>query len=302
MNPPVIIFAYNRVKHLKRLINSLLQNAESSETNVVIFADGAKNQEDEKVAEVAETIQDISGFKSIKAVFRSKNIGLAKNIINGVSSIFEEFEEAIVLEDDLVVTPYFLRYMKTALDYYKDTDAFSIAGYTPRITLPIGYKYDTYPIMRNCSWGWGTWKNRWELVDWQNKDFNSFFADNNAVKQFNIAGNDLSTMLLKQVEGKINSWSIRFCYAGFKAGMPTIYPTRSYVLNGGADGSGTNVGSTTRYETVTADEKRDLNFCNTTDSNDIILKSFCQTYNTSTIRSLINWTKRKIWQLKHRTQ
>ena len=302
MNPPVIIFAYNRAKHLKRLINSLLQNAESSETNVVIFADGAKNQGDEKVAEVAETIREISGFKSIRAVFRNTNIGLAKNIINGVSSIFEEFEEAIVLEDDLVVTPYFLRYMKTALDYYKDTNAFSIAGYTPRIALPNGYKYDTYPITRNCSWGWGTWKNRWELVDWQTKDFDSFFADNNAVKQFNIAGNDLSTMLLKQVEGKINSWSIRFCYAGFKAGMPTIYPTRSYVLNGGADGSGTNVGSTTRYETVTAEGKNDIIFCNTTDCNEIILKSFRETYNTSIFRSLINWTKRKIWQLKHRTK
>ena len=302
MNPPVIIFAYNRAKHLKRLINSLLQNAESSETNVVIFADGAKNQGDEKVAEVAETIREISGFKSIRTVFRNTNIGLAKNIINGVSSIFEEFEEAIVLEDDLVVTPYFLRYMKTALDYYKDTNAFSIAGYTPRIALPNGYNYDTYPIMRNCSWGWGTWKNRWELVDWQTKDFDSFFADSNAVKQFNIAGNDLSTMLLKQVEGKINSWSIRFCYAGFKAAMPTIYPTRSYVLNGGADGSGTNVGSTTRYETVTAERKNDINFCNTTDGNDIILKSFSETYNTSTFRSLINWTKRKIWQLKHHTK
>ncbi len=302
MNPPVIIFAYNRAKHLKRLINSLLQNAESSETNVVIFADGAKNQGDEKVAEVAETIREISGFKSLRAVFRNTNIGLAKNIINGVSSIFEEFEEAIVLEDDLVVTPYFLRYMKTALDYYKDTNAFSIAGYTPRIALPNGYNYDTYPIMRNCSWGWGTWKNRWELVDWQTKDFDSFFADNNAVRQFNIAGNDLSTMLLKQVEGKINSWSIRFCYAGFKAGMPTIYPTRSYVLNGGADGSGTNVGSTTRYETVTAEGKNDINFCNTTDCNEIILKSFRETYNTSIFRSLINWTKRKIWLLKHRTK
>ncbi|MBR6179465.1 MAG: glycosyltransferase [Bacteroidales bacterium] len=298
MNPPVIIFAYNRAKHLQRLINSLLQNAESSETNVVIFADGAKNQGDKDVAAVYETIQNITGFKNVKSIFRDSNIGLAKNIISGVSAIFEEYDEAIVLEDDLVVTPYFLRYMKTALDYYKDTNAFSIAGYTPRITLPENYNYDTYPIMRNCSWGWGTWKNRWELVDWQTKDFDSFFADNTAVQKFNLAGNDLSTMLLKQVEGKINSWSIRFCYAGFKAAMPTIYPTRSFVINGGADGSGTNVGSTARYNTDIAEYKSNINFCNTMDCNDTILKSFCKTYNTSTIRSIINWVKRGKWLFK----
>ena len=297
METPIIIFAYNRPKHLQRLIDSLRRNPECDDADLYIFADGAKADGDADVSAVKEIIHKIDGFRTVKPTFRDKNIGLAANIIDGVTSTIIKHGTAIVLEDDLVVTPFFLRYMDEALRHYKDTKAFSIAGYTPPIDIPNNYKYDTYAVMRNCSWGWATWQDRWNMVDWDVKNFNTFFADDDAVSRFNAAGNDLSTMLLKQRQGLINSWSIRFCYASFVKQMPTIYPVRSLVTNGGADGSGSNIGSTSKYNTITFETLDEIRFCDNLDINPLILKSFRKTYDTSLQRKVINWWKRFRWKI-----
>ncbi len=300
MNPPVIIFAYNRPQHLKRLVESLSTNEECRDTDLIIYADGAKTPGDKDVEEVKSTIQKINGFKSVTPIFRPKNMGLASNIIDGVSKTIHEFGTAVVLEDDLVATPHLMRYMKQALDHYKDSDIFSIAAYTPQVTLPDGYAYDTYPMMRNCSWGWATWSDRWDMVDWDVKDFDTFFADDTAVKDFNKTGNDLSTMLLKQRQGIIQSWSIRFCYAAFRLQKPTIYPVRSLVTNGGADGSGTNVGKTSKYNTATFEGLEEIRFCDDKEPAPQTLQSFRRTYDTSLQRRIINYIKRTAWLARHK--
>lgn len=297
MDTPIIIFAYNRPAHLQRLIDSLHQNPESIDTDLYVYADGAKIDGDANVDAVRDVINKIEGFRCVTPIFRDKNIGLAANIIDGVTSTINQHGAAIVLEDDLVVTPHFIKYMQAALNHYKDTNAFSIAGYTPPVDIPNNYKYDTYAVMRNCSWGWATWQDRWNKVDWNVKDFTEFFADDNAVNDFNKAGNDLSTMLLKQQKGQIGSWSIRFCYASFRLQMPTIYPVKSFVINGGADGSGSNVGNTSKYQTVTMDTLNEIRFCDDLLPHPEILKSFRKTYDTSLQRRIINWWKRRQWKL-----
>lgn len=297
MDTPIIIFAYNRPAHLQRLIDSLHQNPECTDTDLYVYADGAKTDGDANVDAVRDVINKIERFKSVTPIFRDKNIGLANNIIDGVTSTINQHGAAIVLEDDLVVTPHFIKYMQAALNHYKDTNAFSIAGYTPPVDIPNDYQYDTYAMMRNCSWGWATWQDRWNKVDWDVKDFAEFFADDNAVNNFNAAGNDLSTMLLKQQKGQIGSWSIRFCYASFRLQMPTIYPVKSFVINGGADGSGSNVGNTSKYQTITMDTLNEIRFCDDLLPHPEILKSFRKTYDTSLQRRIINWWKRRQWNL-----
>ncbi|MCQ2253847.1 MAG: glycosyltransferase [Bacteroidales bacterium] len=295
MTAPIIIFCYNRAAHLRRLINSLLLNKEAAESNLYIYADGARTPGDKDVEAVQQLIGEISGFKSVTITRRSQNIGLANNIIKGVSEVLDKHESAIVLEDDLIATPHLLRYMNEALDFYRDTNAWSIAGYTPNVDIPDGYASDTYPIMRNCSWGWATWRNRWQKVDWEVSDFKDFIRNSEQRNLFDESGSDLSAMLLKQQIGEIGSWSIRFCYSGFKHNMPTIYPTRSFIINGGADGSGSNVGYTSKYETKIFEEIDELKFCNDLSINPLILKSFRKTYNCSVIRRAINWWKRVVF-------
>lgn len=292
MSTPVVIFSYKRPDHLDRLLKSLLQNAEASSTDVFIYSDGPKSDADYgDVARTREVAEQVSGFASVTVVKRKENIGLAKNIITGVSEVLEKYDRVIVLEDDLVVTPSFLKYMTSALNFYENAEVMSVAGYSPIVELPKDYRFTTYTINRNCSWGWATWKRRWESVDWEVKDFDSFIADKSKRNKFNESGSDLWPMLLKQHTGVIGSWSIRFCYSAFCQGLVTVYPVRSFVLNDGADGSGTNVSNTSKYDTVLFDGSDDFLFNEDISVDQKILDSFRKTYNCSLIRRFINRIK-----------
>ena len=138
--------------------------------------------------------------------------------------------------------------MNEALNTYKDRrDIWSISGYMPNIEIPNDYKDDICMIKRASSWGWGTWKDRWELNDWELNDYYSFKNSKKMIKEFNKSGNDLTYMLEDQIKGRINSWAIRWVYSQFKNNMWTIYPIKSFIENIGNDFSGTHCIATNKY-------------------------------------------------------
>ena len=80
--------------------------------------------------ETRSYIRNITGFKSLRIIERDRNFGLANNIIDGVTSIVNEFGRIIVLEDDLLTSPYFLKFMNEALSLYEDEErVISVHGY-----------------------------------------------------------------------------------------------------------------------------------------------------------------------------
>lgn len=294
MNAPIVLFVYNRPEHTRRTLEALRQAEGASESSLYIFSDGAGQGQDKKVEEVRLIIKNAEGFGKVSVTEREKNIGLAQNIITGVSEVLERHERVIVLEDDLIVSPSFLTYMNAALDYYESMGVFSISGYSPDIDIPEDYMWSTYMIHRNCSWGWATWRSKWQSVDWDVKDFGTFIKDGEVRNRFDQSGSDLSSMLLRQQMGEIKSWSIRFCYCGFRLGEPTVYPVRSLVSNGGVDGSGTHMKSYSgrKYKTELADKIDSNVFLNRVDINAKILSSFKKKYDCSIIRRIINCCKR----------
>ena len=113
---PIIIFVFNRVKHLSMLIESLKNNREAKDSNLFIFSDGPKTDEDiRKVDQVRKYLKSLKGFKSIEVFEQKSNLGLSKSVINGVSKIINSEKKAIILEDDMVVSPNFLEYMNIGL-------------------------------------------------------------------------------------------------------------------------------------------------------------------------------------------
>ena len=149
--------------------------------------------------------------------------------------------------------------MNKLLSFYQlNPKIFSVTGYTFPITIPDDYKYDVYPAPRASSWGWGTWIERWANVDWEVKDFEEFIENKEAVNKFNMGGKDLIRMLKNQINGKINSWAIRWTYAHFKNGAYCIYPTKSRLKNIGADKSGTHTNKTKRYDVQIFEDKEKL--------------------------------------------
>lgn len=249
---PIVIFVYSRPEHTKKLIESLLLNKEIQNCDIYIYSDAAKNVKTvNKVSAVRKYLNELEEnktFKNLKVIYSQKNKGLAKSVIEGVSEVINKYGKVIVLEDDLIVAKNFIQYMNEALDFYKDNEKiWSISGYNLPIKISEDYKEEIYLSYRACSWSWATWKDKWEKVDWEVEDYKKF--KNNFIKRmkFNRGGNDMSQMLDSQMQGRCDSWAIRWCYQQCKENMYTIYPVKSLVKNIGLDGSGTHSGNTTAY-------------------------------------------------------
>ena len=265
MNAPVVLFVYNRLDHTMNVIDSLAKNFLAKETNLYVFSDAAKTENGlEKVNAVREYIRrtDWKGnFSNVTIIEAEQNKGLAKSIIGGVTRILEKYGKVIVVEDDLILSPYFLQYMNGALDYYKDAEeVWSISGYSFPMRSLQRYPHDVFYSYRGCSWGWATWLDRWVKTDWEVKDYPKLMEDKAWQKRFNRGGADLTGMLGMQMEGKINSWAIRWVFAQSNLEMYTVYPKNSYILNDGGEGSGTHVGATSEYNTEIKDGAPECQF------------------------------------------
>lgn len=107
---PIVLFTYKRHDTLKLTVEALQQNFLAEQSDLYIFSDAGKCENDEKaVKAVRDYIHSITGFKSVILNESLTNKGLAKSIIDGVSQVLQIHETVIVLEDDLVSTNRFFR-------------------------------------------------------------------------------------------------------------------------------------------------------------------------------------------------
>ncbi|TDE08415.1 glycosyltransferase [Dyadobacter psychrotolerans] len=246
---PVLLFVYNRLDTLKQTVATLQLNVLAPESELFIFSDAAKHEKDRiVVGQIRDYIKTIDGFRRISVCEAQSNKGLAKSIINGVNQVLKEHDQVIVLEDDLLTTPNFLTFMNKSLERYKyDNKVFSISGYSFDLGEIDGE--ENYLLNRGWSWGWATWSNRWNTVDWLVSDYHSFAADAQARRNFARGGSDLNKMLDNQLNGKLDSWAIRWFYHQFRTGGLTLYPVKSKVYNIGFGERATHTtGSDRRYK------------------------------------------------------
>lgn len=250
-NAPICLFTYNRINELKQTVEALQRNNLSNQSELFIFSDGPKNDLDNiKVDEVRKYIRSIQNFMSIKIFESGDNKGLANSIIEGVTEIINEYGKVIVLEDDLITSINFLDFMNQALNYYeKYENIFSISGYTAKLKSLSNYEYDNYFSRRASSWGWATWSNKWDAVDWKVKDFKIFRRNPIDRIHFNRGGSDMTKMLISQQNGKIDSWAIRWCFSQFKSKQLTVFPKISKVNNIGIGQNSTHTKRGKRFET-----------------------------------------------------
>ncbi len=264
---PIALFVYNRLDHLKSTVEALKLNKLSMFSDLIIFSDGSKLGEETAVHEVRNYIHSIDGFKSIKIFEQSTNIGLAESIIKGVSMILENSESVIVIEDDIITSEYFLEYMNTALNLYRnEKKVFHVSGYLPNISLDG----DEHVFLKPAScWGWGTWKDRWSNF---NNDSEHFLvklkANKDLIKEFNHNNSyDYFSHLQLNHEGKLKTWAIFWYLTVFFEKGLCLHPKVSYTRNIGHDGTGQNCKEDNRFNVVLAShndylypEKFEINF------------------------------------------
>jgi len=245
---PVTLFTYNRLQHTKDLIESLSLNEQSAESDLIVFSDGWKDEVDKKqVMEVRDYLKTITCFKSIKIIESPQNKGLANSIITGVTDVVNKYGKIIVLEDDLIVSPFFLKFMNDALITYQDKPKIGhIQAYTftSDPSLP-----DTFLIKWTGSWGWATWSRAWTHFNPNGSELLHTLKERHLTKTFDFEGNyPFTKMLRKQVTGLNDSWAIRWNASLFLSDILSLNVSKSLVMNNGFDGSGTNCGGGDLYQ------------------------------------------------------
>ena len=239
---PILLFTYNRLTHTRRCLEALSKNTLASQSELFIYSDGAKDDTQRTaVEEVRRYLRTIQGFKQITLIERSKNWGLARNIIDGVTTQANHFGKVIVLEDDLVVAPHFLLFMNDALETYKDEPKvghIQACDFTQDPNLP-----ETFLIKWTGSWGWATWDRAWKHFNPNGKELLQELEERKLTHTFDFDGKyGYTRMLRRQIEGKNNSWAIRWNASLFLKDILSLNVGRSLVQNEGFDGSGTNCG------------------------------------------------------------
>lgn len=239
---PILLFVYNRPEHVRRNIQVLLKNELAAESELFIYSDAAKDETSQAaVKEVRAFIRSIQGFKKITITERAENWGLARSIIDGVTTQINRYGRVIVLEDDLVVAPHFLQFMNDALETYRDEERvghIQACDFTHDPSLP-----DTFLIKWTGSWGWGTWDRAWKHFNADGKALLTELESRKLTYTFDFNGKyGYTRMLRRQIEGKNNSWAIRWNASLFLKGILSLNVGKSLVQNEGFDGSGTNCG------------------------------------------------------------
>jgi len=239
---PIVLFAFNRLEPLKRCVASLLENNEAAESDLIVFVDGPRTNKDgetEKVETVREYVKSIDGFKSKDVHFSEINKGLGLSLITGITDVINRYGRAIIVEDDIVCSNNFLAFLNQGLELYQGKkNVYSISGETVKIKVPDNYEYDNYFAPRAGCWGWATWADRWNKVDWELDDWNAVIKNKRKFNKW--GGSDCFKLLDGWHTGKNKSWAIRFNYSQFINDATSVFPIISKVSNEGFDENGTN--------------------------------------------------------------
>ena len=251
---PIIVFAYNRPDHLRRTLDALAKNDLASQSELYIYCDGPKInapiEQIERIKANRKVAHAASGFKSVTVIERPKNIGLKANIVGAVTEIVNKYGRLITMEDYIVTSRGFLRFMNEALEIYKDDEqVMHISGYMWPHRWPLP---ETFFFQAPCPWGWATWKRAWQYYDddaaklyhqWENRrdEFDKF------------GGDYLSKQLVANYQGTLNTWYVKWHAVVLQNNGLTLYPSRSLVNNEGFVEDATNCSPSDKFDVMTVD-------------------------------------------------
>lgn len=240
---PIAIFCYRRPDHLRRTLQSLMQCEGFEGSPVFVFGDGPRNEAEQASVEATRVVaRELLGGNT-QYNFNDSNRGLSASVIDGVSTVIELHGRAIVIEDDLALNKFFVRFMNDALDRYKDDDnVFQVSGYAFD-SKEIASLNQSVFLPFTTSWGWATWQRAWQQFDPTARGWELLATNAELRARFNLGGAyDYATMLERQMSGQRDSWAIRWYWSVFMKSGLILFPPKSLVSNTGFDGSGTHGG------------------------------------------------------------
>lgn len=257
---PIILFAYKRPQHIRATLEALHENTLALQSKLYIYIDGLKDNASDGDIKLHQQVINIAKSTNwcleTEVIVSNHNKGLAESVVEGVSSILKKHKRVIVLEDDLVTSPYFLEYMNKSLDKYEYSEKVAcISGYT----YPLKKTMDSAYFIKGADcWGWATWEEKWNCIFKNEPNYLlEQLTKQNKINEFNFNNSyPYSNMLQERIEGKNQSWAVLWYASSFLQNKLCLYPSHSLVNNIGNDGSGTHSDTfTNQFDSMTIKTK-----------------------------------------------
>jgi hypothetical protein len=236
LTAPVAFIIFNKPESTKRVFD-LIKSVRPSK--LFIIADGPRkiipgeNINCETVRKIAEEIDwQCEVFRN----YSEENLGCKNRVVSGLDWLFENVEEAIIVEDDCLPDISFFRFCQELLVKYRDNEkVFSISG--NKVLSDVNLDDSYYFSKFNHIWGWATWRRVWKKYDINILNQSTFsindlleksLSEKSAIKYWNI--------LAKEVDlGIIDAWSVQLQILQFLNNGLTIIPSKNLVVNLGFD-------------------------------------------------------------------
>ena len=232
---PIALFTFNRLAQTRQTIEALAMNELAESSILYIFSDGAKadasNEKRQEIQAVRqflnEVVKNSSQFGEVIIIERAENWGLSKSIIEGVTEIVNQYGSVIVLEDDVVTSPYFLKFMNESLAFYKDKNGVLSIGACNYFANDAEIASTIFTAVPDC-YGWATWADRWVLFEKNGQKLLSDLERRGLMHRFNLEGAyNFEKMLKNQISGKVSSWAVRWLAVSILNNKINLYPNPS---------------------------------------------------------------------------
>lgn len=251
---PIALFVYKRPKALEAVLEALEKNAFFKHTQVFAFCDGPRADESsvtlENISATRNLLKSWQARADLTIIENSENLGLYKQIPRGISYVLGRHDRVIVLEDDVLVSPFFLDYMNDALNCYAETDeVMQVSGFMfdVDVKLPETFFYNV-----NSCWGWGTWKRAWQYYEDDPTSLLKRLTKVEGFSPYDFNGgqnNCFYDQLVKNHLGDLKTWAVKWHTSMYLRDGYCLHPRKTLVKNIGFDAEGTNcLGADSRYE------------------------------------------------------
>lgn len=165
LNTAVLFLVFNRLDTTKQVFEAIRL---AKPPRLYIAADGARASRAGEAATVQAVrdyvVSHIDWECEVKTLFRVENLGCKIGVSGGIDWFFQNEEEGIILEDDVVPHPDFFAFCELILENYRDDERVMMATGTNYLSAPN--LEDPYFFTQHYTiWGWATWRRAWKYYD-----------------------------------------------------------------------------------------------------------------------------------------
>lgn len=241
----VLLLAFNRPDRLRSVVDAIRPDAPP---RVYLAVDGPRGTvaaDAERVRRTQAVVGDIDWDCEVRTLFRDENLGCGRAVSGGIDWFLAQEVSGVILEDDLIPGPDFLRYCDVMLDRYRDDPrVFAVSGCNlvpkAQIRAPGSYRFSGITHV----WGWATWRRAWQhyrfdLGGWQERL--------SVTKRLKAVGGHPAqaafwTAAFELVRrGHLDTWDHQFILTTMEHGGLTVAPNVNLVENAGFDGDSTHM-------------------------------------------------------------